>query len=527
MPDSTLKNTNEGSVLCSSDDVPAPEQLNSPRSEIKQCVCRHRYRRRQEAMGNTSIRDTDIYGEKQELGQRRRMFSDCDHLHNLRRESLEQTEVRQEETVIPPGFSPLPTGAKDVYGISKRSILSGNFGSAKNRSFQRSESVDTEPFSPMTEDNRLRGDPRGERIPLPQRGVKAAAGSVSIRCRHYTSSCTRDEPWLHRENVLRSPSDDPALTAREEVEAAGRCDMVDMQTFTWPVGLGLSALDLEELDDSTHPLEMKPFSMLDYTTTTTNSSSSVSCVSGFEPSPPAGEPPQHMMDLTHMYSYRTQEANYRHENIYRHQENHYRHESSYGGEEISYRGAQDSIKLEPESPPQFGDSGVSLSKAPEDSPASVLNIECRVCGDKASGFHYGVHACEGCKTVLTLISDLQPPDHSTYTPPHSQTDGRSVALNVPRVDPPGASNEQKSESRLTPSPQTPITCFHRGTARLLMSGAIRSSTDEARRLDSTRCAARSDNRRPSGQEHSVMYQRLCEREALRFEARLRVAFPRG
>ncbi|NXC78619.1 NR1D1 protein, partial [Anhinga anhinga] len=33
-------------------------------------------------------------------------------------------------------------------------------------------------------------------------------------------------------------------------------------------------------------------------------------------------------------------------------------------------------------------------------PSAELNgmvLLCKVCGDVASGFHYGVHACEGCK----------------------------------------------------------------------------------------------------------------------------------
>ncbi|XP_061430078.1 peroxisome proliferator-activated receptor delta-like [Lethenteron reissneri] len=42
-----------------------------------------------------------------------------------------------------------------------------------------------------------------------------------------------------------------------------------------------------------------------------------------------------------------------------------------------------------------GGSAVAAASSPSWPPAEA--VECRVCGDRASGFHYGLHACEGCK----------------------------------------------------------------------------------------------------------------------------------
>ncbi|XP_068568401.1 peroxisome proliferator-activated receptor gamma [Cebidichthys violaceus] len=154
-------------------------------------------------------------------------------------------------------------------------------------------------------------------------------------------------------------------------------DMVDtQQLLAWPVGFSLNAVELSELDDSSHSLDMKHLSTLDYASISSASIPSslspplVSSISSagmaYDPSPPQNEDQLTNMDYTNMHSYRTEPDTY---NL---------------------------IKLEPESPPQYSDNPV-FSKLQDDTSPAALNIECRVCGDKASGFHYGVHACEGCK----------------------------------------------------------------------------------------------------------------------------------
>ncbi|KAI3369938.1 hypothetical protein L3Q82_024743 [Scortum barcoo] len=135
--------------------------------------------------------------------------------------------------------------------------------------------------------------------------------------------------------------------------------MVDtQQLLAWPVGFSLSAVDLSELDDSSHSAEMKHLSTLDYSTISPSSMPSslspplVSCISSagvvYDPSPPQSEEHLTNMDYTNMHSYRTE------------------------------LDVHNPIKLEPESPPQYSDS-------------------------PPQGFHYGVHACEGCKVRLKDI----------------------------------------------------------------------------------------------------------------------------
>ncbi len=47
------------------------------------------------------------------------------------------------------------------------------------------------------------------------------------------------------------------------------------------------------------------------------------------------------------------------------------------------------------------------STVQDENSSGSLSLECRVCADRASGFHYGVHACEGCKVSMHAMRTVE------------------------------------------------------------------------------------------------------------------------
>lgn len=106
------------------------------------------------------------------------------------------------------------------------------------------------------------------------------------------------------------------ISCRVTASSLFTVDMVDtQQLLAWPVGFSLSAVDLSsELDDSSHSLDMKHLSTLDYASISSSSIQSslspplVSCISSagvaYDPSPPQSEEHLTNMDYTNMHSYR-------------------------------------------------------------------------------------------------------------------------------------------------------------------------------------------------------------------------------
>lgn len=105
------------------------------------------------------------------------------------------------------------------------------------------------------------------------------------------------------------------ISCRVTASSLSTVDMVDtQQLLAWPVGFSLSAVDLSELDDSSHSLDMKHLSTLDYASISSSSIPSslspplVSSISSagvaYDPSPPQNDEQLTNMDFTNMHSYR-------------------------------------------------------------------------------------------------------------------------------------------------------------------------------------------------------------------------------